>query len=97
MLKSLFFVSLPKICEANILGATKEIHPSYFGTVFNIGNGSNISIKEIANLISEDQVFIAPREAEVDQNLADISKAKEILGWEPKVSVEEWIKLQNNF
>ena len=90
------FIYVGDVAEANILGAIKDIHPSYFGTIFNIGNGRNISIKEIANLISEDQVFISPREAEVDQNLADISKVKEILGWKPKVSVEEWIKLQND-
>ena len=90
------FVYVGDVAEANILAAIKDIDPQYFGSVFNIGYGRNISINEIADLISKQQVYIAKREGEVDENLADISKSKDILGWVPKVSVEEWIKTQQN-
>ncbi len=64
------------------------------GTNFNIGCGHNISIREIANFISHDQVFMPPRKGEVKQNLANIEKSINVLGWKPKVSVEEWVKSQ---
>jgi len=89
------FVYVGDVAEANILAALKDIRSEYYGTNFNIGYGENISINEIANLISKDQVFIPPRKGEVKNNLANINKANDILGWIPKVSVENWIKSQN--
>ena len=77
------------------MAALKDIKSDYYGTNFNIGYGANLSIKEIANFISKDQVFIPARKGEVEQNLANINKAVEILGWKPKVSVEKWIRSQN--
>ena len=89
------FVYVGDVAEANILAALKDIRSEYYGTNFNIGYGKNISINEIAEFISKDQVFIPPRKGEVENNLANINKAADILGWIPKVSVENWIKSQN--
>lgn len=86
------FVYVGDVAEANIKAATTQISTNYFGEVFNVGNGKNISIQEIADLISKDQTFIPQREGEVFQNLANIEKIKNVLGWEPSITVEEWIK-----
>lgn len=75
--------------------------PEAIGKVINIGSGRDISIGELAELIIQitgspaklviDQERIRPEKSEVNRLLADNRKAKEILGWEPKVSLEEGI------
>ena len=69
------------------------------GEVINIGSGRNYSILEVADIIGGKdypRVFIEPRIGEARVTLADISKAKEMLGWEPKISLEEGIGILKN-
>ena len=63
-----------------------------FGEVYNIGYGKNYSILEIANMISDNIVFIPPRPGEVNQTLSNTEKYKLKTGWNPKVSLKDWIK-----
>ena len=62
------------------------------GEVFNIGNGDNRSVNQIANLLSRDgdrinrEPVIEPKET-----LANNSKAKKMLGWKPTNKIEDWI------
>ena len=86
------FIYVGDVAEANILAATTKVSPEYLGQVFNVGNGKNISIQEIADLISNDQTYIPQRKGEVFQNLANIEKIKDVLEWEPKTSVWDWIQ-----
>jgi UDP-glucose 4-epimerase len=60
--------------------------------IINIGSGNNITIKEMANLISDDQVHIENRMGEAENTLADISVAKNLLDFIPKTNVINWIK-----
>jgi GDPmannose 4,6-dehydratase len=43
------------------------------------------------NFVSVDQTFLRP--AEVDHLLADASKARQVLGWQPRVSFAELIQM----
>ena len=85
------FTHVSDVVEANILAATKDLQGSY-GEIINIGTGENHSVLEVASMLSDKTVFIEPRIGESKETLADISKAKKILGWEPKVKLEDWIK-----
>lgn len=85
------FVHVQDVVNANILAMETENEES-FGEVFNIGSGSNISVLDIAKLISENYKFLPPRLGEAQHTLADISKAKEILKFEPNGNVVDWIK-----
>ena len=60
------------------------------GEVINIGKGSNISVNELARMIGGPTVPIEPR-IEPRETLADNSLAKELLGWEPKIDLPEWL------
>jgi GDPmannose 4,6-dehydratase len=70
---------------------------------FVIGTGVSHSVRDLVDfafsavdLKLEDHVRIDPelaRPAEIEEVVADASKAKEKLGWEPKVSCEEVIEL----
>lgn len=60
------------------------------GEVINIGAGKNCSIKKLAEMIGGPVEYIEAR-LEPKHTLADITLAKELLGWGPKVALEEGI------
>lgn len=60
------------------------------GEVINIGTGRNVTIKYLADLVGGKIVYAPPR-TEAHDSRADIRKAKELLGWEPTVSLEDGI------
>jgi len=82
------FTHISDVVQANILAS--EIKDG-FGEVYNIGYGSNYSILEIANMISNDIKFIPPRVGEVQETLASNAKFKELTGWTPKVPLVRWL------
>ena len=85
------FTHVSDVVRANIIASTKDLD-GHYGGLFNIGTGTNMSVLELADLISKDKVFIDPREAEARETLADISRAENILGWTPNVKLEEWLR-----
>jgi UDP-glucose 4-epimerase len=82
------FTHISDVVQANILAAELS---SGFGEVYNIGYGSNYSILDIANMISNDVKFIPSRIGEVQETLASNEKFKGLTGWTPKVSLIEWL------
>ncbi len=60
------------------------------GEVINIGAGKNASVNKIAELIGGSTEHVAAR-LEPHDTLADISLAKKLLGWEPRVPLKEGI------
>ncbi|MCX6730789.1 MAG: SDR family oxidoreductase [Candidatus Roizmanbacteria bacterium] len=75
--------------------ATKELNP---GEVINLGNPNEMTIKEIANKVrvaTESTSDLVQKAIDLDDPLKrkpDISKAKELLGWEPTVTIEEGLR-----
>ena len=66
--------------------------------ILNLGNSSPTTLKEMINIIGE-VLEIEPKikqlpmqPGDVDRTYADISKAKTLVGYEPKISFEEGIK-----
>ena len=57
----------------------------------NIGNGDNFSVNEIADIFGGEKSY-GIEVLEPFQTLADNSKAKEVLGWNPKGNLERWLK-----
>jgi len=66
--------------------------------IFNLGNGNPISLKEFISIVEEASgkkavIKILPDQpGDVPRTCADISKAKELLGYYPKVTFEEGIR-----
>ncbi len=83
------FTHVRDVVRANILAADSPRVGK--GEVINIGAGKSWKILEVAELIGGPTVFIEPR-IEAKHSLADIAKAKELLGWEPAVTFEQGIK-----
>jgi len=82
------YTSVEDVVKANILAAQSEVKD---GKPINIGRGNNFSVNQIAKMIGGPTVNIEPR-IEPRETLADNSWAKEFLGWEPKVNLEDWIE-----
>lgn len=59
------------------------------GRTLNIGNGRNVTINRVAQLIGGPTVHIAPRPGDARHTLADTSEATRVLGWRPEVVFEE--------
>ena len=62
------------------------------GKIYNVAGAKEISVNKIANLISNKRVRIPKRPGEPERSLADISKIKKELNWEPKIKIEEGVK-----
>lgn len=88
------FTHVDDITEANRL-ALEKAEP---GEVFNIGGGSRISLNQVIRIIHE----IAGREinvryegkqkGDVGHTFADMTKAREMLGYHPKVRLEDGLR-----
>ena len=87
------FVHVKDVARANYLASLMPLK-GHAGEVFNVGSGSAYSIKEIADAISDDQVYIDKRTGEMETTFADITKIGEVIGWKPEIDVLDWINGQ---
>lgn len=83
------FTFVTDVVEAIIAAAKSKVS----GEVFNVGSGNTYSINHLVKLLGGRVVRIPKRPGEPDCTLADIMKIKKFLGWRPKVSFEEGIKI----
>jgi UDP-glucose 4-epimerase len=83
------FTYVKDVVSANILAM--ESHKVGKAEIFNIGNGDNYSVNEIANAFGGEKEFIG-NVIEPRITLADNTKAKEVLGWKTTQDAVEWIK-----
>ena len=77
-------------------------NPNIKNNTINIGYGKNYSVLEVFKVISKllnshiEPVYKPDLPGEAFQNLADISRAKDI-GWEPQVNLEAGLKLSIDY
>ncbi|MDD5433189.1 MAG: NAD-dependent epimerase/dehydratase family protein [Candidatus Pacebacteria bacterium] len=62
------------------------------GEVINAGSDKAYSINYLAGLIGGEKIYGPERPGDIRHTKADISNAKELLGWEPKMSFDEGVK-----
>lgn len=87
------FIYVGDVAKANLLAMTSKNVGS--GEVINIGGGDNRSVNQLADLMGGEKTHVEKR-LEPQETLADNSKAKKLLQWEPTVSVEDWIPKYKN-
>lgn len=89
------FSYIDNIIQANLKAATA---PNIAGGVFNVACQERHTVMEIANTIMEitgrkvEPEFTAPRRGDVRHTLADISRAREALGYHPEVGFREGLE-----
>jgi len=83
------FTYVQDVIQANWLAATHTTKLN--GEVFNIGNGKNYSVNEVADMLGGEKTYGYPR-IEPAITLADNTKARNILGWNPIGNLTQWIQ-----
>jgi UDP-glucose 4-epimerase len=84
------FCYVDDVVEANILAMkSKKIKG---GEVINIGSEKSYSINYLAKLIGGKAKYLPPRLGDVLHTRADITLAKKLLNWSPKIDFNEGIK-----
>ncbi len=90
------FTHVDDIVESNWL-AFEKAQP---GEVFNIGGGARITLNEVIEIIKEivgrelEVQYQSVQKGDVRHTFADMTKAKEKLGYKPKVSIQDGLKTE---
>lgn len=87
------FTFVTDIVNALILAAESSVT----GEAMNVGSGHTYSVNQLVELLGGDKVYVPKRPGEPDCTFANIAKIQRLLGWEPKVTLEEGVRvlLQN--
>ena len=86
------FTFVSDVVSAIIAAAESDIS----GEVINIGSNNTYSINRLVELLGGEITYIPKRPGEPDCTWADITKATQLLDWEPKVSLEEGVDILLN-
>jgi len=82
------FIHVRDVAEANIAAYESDTR----AVRLNVGSGSNISVKELADMISSNQESGPRRPADAEATLADVSRTHRMLGWKARVPLSEGIQ-----
>ncbi|EKE10400.1 MAG: hypothetical protein ACD_16C00038G0006 [uncultured bacterium] len=94
------FCYVNNVVEANIKAALTQ-NPQTYGQVFNIAFGKQTTLQELYSLTKEhigpvkelQPIYREERPGDVKHSLANIDQAKTLLGYDPKYSFEEGLRL----
>lgn len=95
------FTYIDNVVDANIK-ALFTTNKKCNGEVFNIGAGGRTTILELFNILKKEfnfkkePKFCPIRKGDIPHSNANIKKAIDILGWNPKINVEEGLKLTSD-
>lgn len=84
------FCYINDVIEANIKAMKSQKLKG--GEVINISSGESYSIDYLADLIGGEIQYLPPRPGDVLHTKADITLAKNLLDWQPKISFKEGVK-----
>jgi UDP-glucose 4-epimerase len=82
------FIYVTDVVNAIIMAAESNCQ----NEIMNVGSGDTYSINRIVEILGGDVVFVPKRPGEPDCTHANITKIKKLLGWKPKVSLEEGVQ-----
>lgn len=88
------FTYVKDVVEANILAGTTNDKKA-FGQIFNVGGSRNLSVNDVVkNIIGTKNIKPIYQDPVVEpkNTLADITKIKEVLKWQPQFNFEAGIK-----
>lgn len=88
------FTFVDNAIQANVLAAERDVS----GEAFNVGCGGRVTINELVDTLNDlldtdvDPRYDDPRPGDVRHSHADVSKARELLGYEPEVGFAEGLE-----
>ena len=93
------FVYVGDVARANLAAATADVPP---GSVINVAGGRRVTVNELFATIRREvggaatelePTYAPPRTGDVRHSLADVERARRLLGWEARVPLDEGIAL----
>jgi nucleoside-diphosphate-sugar epimerase len=89
------FTHIENVVEANFAAA---VEPAAAGRVMNIAVGSSRTLNEVVGTLGRllgsdlEPEYAPPRPGDVPESLADVSLARELIGYEPRVDFEDGLQ-----
>ena len=87
------FIYVGDVVDALIKAALSE---KASGRILNIGSGKPTKVRELAEVVAKETgvkiIYESERRGEITFSLADISLAKKMLNWNPKIYLIDWIR-----
>ena len=89
------FTYVENAVQANLLACEA---PNVSGKVFNVGIGGRVSLNQVIELLGKisgtrlEAKHDPPREGDIRDSQADITQARELLGYDPRVDFEEGLR-----
>jgi UDP-N-acetylglucosamine/UDP-N-acetyl-alpha-D-glucosaminouronate 4-epimerase len=90
------FTYVDNVVEANLLAAEAG---DVSGRIFNVSAGRSATVDDLADTIGRlldkpvERRYLPPRPGDLRDSWADVSEARELLGWEARVWLEEGLRL----
>ena len=91
--QSMDFVNVKDVVRANIMGMESDVE----NEILNIGSGKSTTIRNLAYMLTDImgkdvKPRFKPRDVIVTERRADIRKAKDLLGFEPEIGLQEGMR-----
>lgn len=83
------FTFVTDVTDAMVRAAASDL----WGEVLNVGSGRAYSVNQLVELLGGDVVYIPKRPGEPDCTMADITRIRRLLGWEPRVLFAEGVRI----
>jgi UDP-glucose 4-epimerase len=81
------FTYVTDVAEAFLAAAESSVKHE----VINVGSGNPRSVNDIVNLLSGSVTYISKRPGEPDCTMAEVTKARTLLKWQSKTSLEDGV------
>ena len=82
------FIHVAELAEGNVRAFESDVTDA----TINVGTGRNVTILQIAQIFSDQFVFLPARVADIPHQLADTTRMRQLLGWMPKIEVISYFK-----
>jgi len=83
------FTYVSDVVEALVMAAKSDVQ----GEAMNVGSGNSYSVNHLVELLQGDIVYVPKRPGEPDRTHADITKIKELIRWQPSISLQEGVRI----
>ncbi len=83
------FTFVTDVVDACLAAADSDLS----GEVMNVAGGDPVSVNRLVELLGGESIHIPKRPGEPDCTHGDISKIHRLLGWKPKITIEEGVKI----
>jgi len=83
------FTFVTDVVDAMVKAADSNIQ----NEIFNVGSGNTYKVNYLIELLGGNVVYIPKRPGEPDCTFADTARIQQKLGWKPKISFEEGVKI----